>query len=239
MGGDVAGLRPGGFGGRRRGRKPHRERCRRRRRSRDHVRSGYAGLRLRPTREVRGRCRGATGRASLLPAGPGQGRLTTVALEKFQVAALAERLDELLDEVLRRSGGQRPGARHGAGRARPTTPPSTCRSARTSGSAPWRWPGTPTPRRWSSRRRRSSTRRKTSSPSARARDAAGARISAGAARAFTQRALELVAAGRPPCPLCAQPLDAEGHICVRLNGYRGGEAASYRSRRRMRADQPR
>src|SRR5690606_19172441 len=34
-----------------------------------------------------------------------EGRLTTVALEKFQVAALALRLDELLDEVLRRSGG--------------------------------------------------------------------------------------------------------------------------------------
>src|SRR5690349_20463222 len=34
-----------------------------------------------------------------------QGRLTTVGLEKFQVAALAERLDELLDEVLRESGG--------------------------------------------------------------------------------------------------------------------------------------
>ena len=34
-----------------------------------------------------------------------EGRLTTVGLEKFQVAALADRLDELLDEVLRRSGG--------------------------------------------------------------------------------------------------------------------------------------
>jgi uncharacterized repeat protein (TIGR03847 family) len=52
------------------------------------------------------------------------------------------------------------------------------------------------------------------------------RISAGAARAFTQRALKIVAAGRPPCPLCGQPLDAAGHVCVRLNGYRGGEAAS-------------
>lgn len=52
------------------------------------------------------------------------------------------------------------------------------------------------------------------------------RISPGAARAFSQRALQIVAAGRPPCPLCGQPLDAEGHICVRLNGYRGGEVAS-------------
>jgi len=34
-----------------------------------------------------------------------RGRVTSVVLEKQQVAALAERLDELLDEVLRRSGG--------------------------------------------------------------------------------------------------------------------------------------
>ncbi|HVF13832.1 MAG TPA: DUF3090 family protein [Acidimicrobiales bacterium] len=31
---------------------------------------------------------------------------------------------------------------------------------------------------------------------------------------------EVVAAGRPPCPLCGQPLDPEGHMCVRLNGHR-------------------
>lgn len=40
------------------------------------------------------------------------------------------------------------------------------------------------------------------------------------ARAFADRAERVVSAGRPPCPLCAQPLDADGHVCVRLNGYR-------------------
>ena len=30
----------------------------------------------------------------------------------------------------------------------------------------------------------------------------------------------VVAAGRPPCPLCGQPLDAEGHVCARLDGHR-------------------
>ncbi|MGQ0573881.1 MAG: DUF3090 domain-containing protein [Pseudonocardia sp.] len=39
------------------------------------------------------------------------------------------------------------------------------------------------------------------------------------ARAFAERAEKVVSAGRPPCPLCAEPLDAEGHVCVRLNGY--------------------
>lgn len=37
---------------------------------------------------------------------------------------------------------------------------------------------------------------------------------------FVARARLVVAAGRPPCPLCQQPLDPEGHICPRANGYR-------------------
>lgn len=39
------------------------------------------------------------------------------------------------------------------------------------------------------------------------------------ALAFAGRALEVVAAGRPPCPFCGRPLNAEGHICTRRNGY--------------------
>lgn len=34
---------------------------------------------------------------------------------------------------------------------------------------------------------------------------------------FVERARELVAGGRPPCQLCGQPLDPEGHACPRLN----------------------
>jgi uncharacterized repeat protein (TIGR03847 family) len=39
------------------------------------------------------------------------------------------------------------------------------------------------------------------------------------ARAFAERALRTVAAGRPPCPVCGQPLDPGGHLCPRRNGY--------------------
>ncbi len=39
-------------------------------------------------------------------------------------------------------------------------------------------------------------------------------------RDFVARAEALVKAGRPPCPLCAQPIDPAGHICPRLNGFR-------------------
>ena len=38
--------------------------------------------------------------------------------------------------------------------------------------------------------------------------------------ALSVRGAEAVAAGRPPCPLCGQPLDPEGHSCPRLNGHR-------------------
>jgi uncharacterized repeat protein (TIGR03847 family) len=45
------------------------------------------------------------------------------------------------------------------------------------------------------------------------------RLSADVARGFVTRALEVVAAGRLPCPLCGQPLDPQGHICPRRNGH--------------------
>ncbi|WP_181782959.1 DUF3090 domain-containing protein [Pseudonocardia pini] len=51
------------------------------------------------------------------------------------------------------------------------------------------------------------------------------------ARAFADRAEKVVSAGRAPCPLCAEPLDPEGHVCIRLNGFHqrspmgGAEAA--------------
>ncbi|MBD8505191.1 DUF3090 domain-containing protein [Hoyosella sp. G463] len=42
------------------------------------------------------------------------------------------------------------------------------------------------------------------------------------AREFVARAHSIVSAGRPTCPLCGEPLDPEGHLCIRLNGYRRG-----------------
>lgn len=46
------------------------------------------------------------------------------------------------------------------------------------------------------------------------------RLSAGAARAFVQRAQHVVGAGRPSCPFCGNPIDPDGHLCVRANGFR-------------------
>jgi len=40
------------------------------------------------------------------------------------------------------------------------------------------------------------------------------------ALAFAQRTMALVAAGRPLCPFCVAPIDPKGHLCPRANGYR-------------------
>jgi uncharacterized repeat protein (TIGR03847 family) len=45
------------------------------------------------------------------------------------------------------------------------------------------------------------------------------RLTPSETRAFIERAKRVVAAGRPPCPLCGQPLDPTGHLCPRHNGY--------------------
>ncbi len=45
------------------------------------------------------------------------------------------------------------------------------------------------------------------------------RIPVAHARAFVVRANRVVAAGRPPCPVCGEPLNPEGHLCARRNGY--------------------
>lgn len=50
------------------------------------------------------------------------------------------------------------------------------------------------------------------------------RITPGAARAFVERARKVLEAGRPTCPFCGEPIDPEGHLCVRANGFRRRES---------------
>lgn len=49
------------------------------------------------------------------------------------------------------------------------------------------------------------------------------RLEAGAARAFVQRTEQVLEAGRPSCPFCGNPIDPDGHLCVRANGFRRRE----------------
>jgi uncharacterized repeat protein (TIGR03847 family) len=157
-------------------------------------------------------------------------RLTSVVCEKQQLSVLAEHLDRVLDEVQRRSAGQ-VNVPPASSTARDTEPldapineefrvgtmtiawdPSIDRivielfsnvdvddeepAGATSGSA-------------------------TEEPDEiDADEVFVVKITASYARDFVARAQALVAAGRPSCPFCLQPLDPQGHICPRANGYR-------------------
>jgi uncharacterized repeat protein (TIGR03847 family) len=46
------------------------------------------------------------------------------------------------------------------------------------------------------------------------------RMPAAMARSFAARAESVVAAGRAPCPFCGGPIDTDGHLCPRANGFR-------------------
>ncbi|SDR25445.1 DUF3090 domain-containing protein [Thermostaphylospora chromogena] len=150
------------------------------------------------------------------------GRLTTVALEKFQVAALADRLEELLDEVLRASGG--------------TAPVPAVAPVELTDDGPLDQPIEEDFRvgamalGWDAEAGRVVIEAQEitdeDDPDSPEPAVLRVRVTAGVARAFIKRAQALVAAGRPPCPLCGQPLDPEGHVCVRLNGYRASQGGA-------------
>ncbi len=154
------------------------------------------------------------------------GRVTSVTLEKFQVSLLAERLDELLDEVLRRSGGQ-------------VAVPATA-SADLADDGPLDLPLMEEFRvgaialAWDGEDERVviEAQEESENPVEPLADdvpeggpaVLRVRITPAEARAFSRRALRIVAQGRPACPLCGLPLDAEGHICPRQNGHRVSDA---------------
>lgn len=176
---------------------------------------------------------GQPGQRAFFLQASGGGRTTSVALEKAQVAALAERVDELLDEVVRRSGGNA---------AVPAVAPSELAD-----SAPLDSPVEEEFRvgtmalAWDGDSERVVVEAQAivelEADSGDDLEAAEelllqddengppllrVRLTGSMARVFAKRALDVVAAGRPPCPLCTLPLDPEGHVCPRQNGYRRG-----------------
>ncbi len=46
------------------------------------------------------------------------------------------------------------------------------------------------------------------------------RITAAVARVFVERAETVVGSGRPSCPFCGGPINPDGHLCVRANGFK-------------------
>lgn len=168
-------------------------------------------------------------------------RLTSVALEKQQVSVLATRIDELLDEVLRRSGGAAAVPALAPADAEDNGPLDVpIEEEFRVGDMSLAWDSEAGRVVIECFAEGTSIEEVTGEKEDDGADGAdgvdgdgdsdggeepdGAvlrvSLSGAAARAFAKRALAVVAAGRPPCPFCANPLDPEGHICPRSNGYR-------------------
>ena len=150
-------------------------------------------------------------------------RLTSVACEKEQVMALAERLDVMLDEVARRFDRE-PSAPVAVDDTDPLEQP--IEEEFRAGTMTLAWEadaekvvievfavvvGEPA---------EEETDPVTAALESDDAEVFIVRISEEQARAFARRAVALVASGRPACPFCGRPIDPEGHICPRANGYR-------------------
>jgi uncharacterized repeat protein (TIGR03847 family) len=168
----------------------------------------------------------------------GSGRTVSVALEKVQVQALAEKLDELLDEVRRRQGSDSSIPAVASTELEDVAPLDTpIEEEFRVGTLALAWdeeaslviieaqsvvevdPEAPVDE---SAGFESAGFEATAFNSAEfSGDLLRVRITPAAARSFAKRSQRVVAAGRPPCPLCGNPLDPQGHVCPRQNGHRG------------------
>jgi uncharacterized repeat protein (TIGR03847 family) len=158
-------------------------------------------------------------------------RITSVACEKQQVSVLAEHLDKVLDEVVRRSAGEI-NVPPASGKARDVDPldaPITEEFRVGTMTIAW----DPTIDRIvielfstvdveedAEGGGPSGAPPEEEAEEINADEVFVVKITASYARDFVARAQALVAAGRPPCPFCLQPIDPAGHICPRANGYR-------------------
>ena len=153
-------------------------------------------------------------------------RVVSVALEKTQVAVLAERLGSLLFELDRRGITSPPPDDDGPD-ASPLDEP--LQEVFRAGTLTLGWDGSSERVLIEARALTDADAVSDEAAEVGAEDADDededgpdlfrVRISADAARSFVDRAMRVVQAGRPPCPYCGAPLDRTGHICPRRNGH--------------------
>jgi uncharacterized repeat protein (TIGR03847 family) len=148
-------------------------------------------------------------------------RVVSVALEKTQVAVLADRIEQLLDEVVARTGTSLPGT----GEVDTDALEQPVDEEFRVGAMGLAWDGdaglviieAQAPVENAEIAEQTLLEDVDEGP-----DALRVRIEPAGARAFVARARRVVSAGRPPCPLCGLPLDPSGHVCPRHNGYHRG-----------------
>ncbi|MFB9904036.1 DUF3090 domain-containing protein [Allokutzneria oryzae] len=155
-----------------------------------------------------------------------EGRTVSVSLEKQQVAVLAERLGALLEEVQRRFGAEVPPATPGdVVDNQPLEVPLDEEFRVGTMGLGWDAESHAVVIELLAVTEEEVDESVVLDDTEEGPDAVRVFLTPVLARAFAQRAERVVAAGRKPCPLCNGPLDAEGHICPRQNGYRRGVGA--------------
>ncbi|GAA2102355.1 DUF3090 domain-containing protein [Microlunatus panaciterrae] len=157
-------------------------------------------------------------------------RITSVACEKQQVSVLAEHLERVLDEVRRRTEGavEVPPASAKAHDTQPLDAPITEEFRVGTMTIAWDpqadrivielFANVDSDEEPDTAAEVAAT--ELESAEVEADEVFVVRITPAYARDFVARAQALVAAGRPACPFCLQPIDPTGHICPRANGYR-------------------
>lgn len=153
----------------------------------------------------------------------GGGRLVSVALEKVQVALLAEKLDELLGEAHRRFGLALPEAVPVGADNEPLESPvdeefrvGTLGLAYDVDTSTVVIEAIAAGEEEQAAAAEEDEAEEDEDPDL---DRLRVRLTPVATREFIERAKRVVNAGRPPCPLCGGPLDPQGHLCPRHNGY--------------------
>lgn len=147
-------------------------------------------------------------------------KVISVLLEKEQVAVLAERLSSLLDEVARRFGADVPPDSSEFGDTEPLTAPVEQEFRVGTMGLGWDAESKAIVVELLAVTEDEVDESVVLDDTDEGPDAVRVFLSPEQARAFTARAERVVSAGRKPCPLCAEPLEAGGHICPRQNGYR-------------------
>lgn len=149
-------------------------------------------------------------------------RLISVALEKAQANILAERVDELLDEVRRTrpEAGEIPDSDTVSADVDPLDVPITEEFRVGAMALGWDDGGNRVVLEAHAASDEPVDVPDIADDSDEGQDTLRIWLSARQARAFATRARAVVAAGRRACPFCSQPLDPQGHVCPRANGYR-------------------
>jgi len=148
----------------------------------------------------------------------GNGRVVSVVLEKVQVSLLAQKLEELLAEAHRRFGVDVPEEVESADDNEPLETPLD--EEFRVGTLGLSWDGDSGTVVIEAIAAGEYEAEEPTEDELATLDRLRVRLTPAATRAFIARAKRVVAAGRPPCPLCGQPLDPGGHLCPRHNGYR-------------------